>query len=104
MLSCWATKNRTCVASSETRTTGTPCGSGGGFLAFRKPAIRQTPLTDPSRFGRSVRPGIPVLGTRDVGHAPLAAVPAVEPVHAKCPEAGILVARHDEAVGVADVH
>src|SRR2546425_2409795 len=55
-------------------------------------------------FRRPVRPIVPVLCRRDVGHPPLVPIPAVEAIHLERPEAGHLVAEHDEAIGVAHLY
>src|SRR5438034_9237266 len=56
------------------------------------------------RRSRARRAMIPVLGRRDVRHPPIVAVPAVETIHAECPEAGVGVADDDQAVRVPDLH
>src|SRR5207247_10963612 len=56
------------------------------------------------RWPRARRAVIPVLRLRDVRHPPIVAVPAVEAIHAECPEAGVGVADDDQAVRVPDLH
>ena len=46
---------------------------------------------------------VPVLDRGDVGHSPVFAVPAVEPIHAKGPEAGGHVGDDDQAIFIADI-
>src|SRR5689334_15677605 len=61
-------------------------------------------LTDLCGPRRSLGSVIPILCGRDIRHPPLVAVPAVETIHLEAPVAAVLVAHHDETVGVAHVH
>src|ERR1041384_7249729 len=60
-------------------------------------------LTDFLGLLQSIGTVVPVLRARDVGHAPLVAVPSVEAIHLERPESGHEVRADDETVGVADL-
>src|SRR5262245_30010236 len=69
------------------------------FPSFRLPVSVSAHLP----FWHPLRPVIPILGGTHIRHSPLVPVPAVEPIHLEGPEAGGLVADHDQAIGVAHV-
>src|SRR5256885_6974505 len=65
---------------------------------FPSPSSLFPPSADPSRLRRPIRAVVPILRAGVVRHSPVVAVPAVESVHVKCPESGVLIAQHDETV------
>src|SRR5262249_11695553 len=61
--------------------------------------VRYSRLTH-LRLGCTLRPIVPVLCVRDVRHAPLMAVPAIESIHPEAPDSRVEVADHDQPVSV----